>query len=265
MPTPRKSAATAIPAEAQAEVDKLADELETIEKTEDQVVKYSEKVESLRWSAAERSRHLIRDLKVSPQALAKELDVTPAYVRQFATVAELYGEDDYRLSVDGEERSFNDHLELAKLAADKRDAVAKYAEDYGCSIKTARIKVAEKAKAKVAKGEGADDESASKSSKGSISKDSSGPSLKLSGKGGLEKLNEEARTLVGFAAEIASSLNSAIDQGARFTEEEAAELVAIAESLAETAGRSTAEAPAAEAAPKATKTRKVRRTKAEAA
>lgn len=257
MATTKKTTAAKLSKEQQAALDSLAESLQEADEVSVTAENLAEKVEDLRWAAAEQARALVRDLKVTPAAIAKELDVTAAYVRQLVTVAELYGEDDYRL--DG--RSYNDHLELSRITKDKRDAVAAYAEEYGCSIRTARTKLAEKEKSKVVKDDDAGSSSSGSSGSSSAKINDSGVSLTLSGKGGLEKLNDEVRTLIGYTSQISSSLASAVEQGARLTEEEAAELVAVAGSLVETATLATSD-EAVEAAPKKTTGRKVRRNKA---
>lgn len=230
----------------QAEIDKLVTEIEKADKLDHTIESASEAIEALRWTTAERIRHIVQDGKVAATTLAEEIGKTPAFVRQAASVASLYGEDEYRIA----DFNYNSHLELAKLKPEDRDAVVKYASEYGCSVKVAREKVKAAAAKKVVKA--SDDDTETKSSSGKASS-STKSRPKLSGKGGIEQLNKELRSFVGEVSELSSLIATAIKQGARLTAKEAKELTAIAETLAEAAGASTAEAPATEvAAPKAT-------------
>jgi hypothetical protein len=230
----------------QAEIDKLVAEVEKVDQLDHTIESASEAIEELRWTTAERCRHIVRDGKVAANTLAAEIDKTPAWVRQAVGVAELYGEDDYRLP----ERTYNDHLELSKLKAEDRDAVVKYADEYGTSIKTARVKVKALQAKKVAKAEASDEEGEGKAKSASTSSSKTRP--KLSGKGGIETLNKELRRFVSDVSELSSLITTAIRQGARLDAKEAKELEAIAEAIAEAAGASQAPAPATEvAAPQA--------------
>lgn len=243
--------------ETQEAINKLADELEKVDKLNETIETATEEIDELRWEAAENARTIVRDFKVGAPTLATEVAKTPAYIRQLVSVAELYGEPDYRLS----ERSFNDHLELAKLKAEDRDEVAKYASEFGCSIKVARIKVKAKKADKVAKAEGGSSPASSGKSSSSSSSSSSSPSRpKLRG-GGVEQANEDLRALIKHLGPVAADIATAIKQGARLNAKEAKELTGVAESLAASAGAATAEAPATDQAKPKGKARRVVRNK----